>query len=150
MKIQSVSSRWTFLLKLAFPLLWLIFMGGVSLIIILSPLENIQEPFSPLIAKTIVLSFYFSVLVMLYSLFANSKWVGVSESHIYISNYFKSMKYTFESIEKYEEVNMIIFTKVILHFHQPGVFGQKVYFIKSHYWKYFLKKYPMFPDNIKA
>jgi hypothetical protein len=39
---------------------------------------------------------------------------------------------------------------VTLHFHQPGKFGKSVSFIRSHYWKYFLEKYPQVLETIAA
>jgi len=142
MKIQTVSSRWTFLLKVAFPLLWLIIMGGISALVLISPLESLKEPFSPMAAKSLVLSFYALILVVFYLMFGTCKWVGMTDSHTYVSNFFKNYKYTHDSISSFEEANMLLFTKVTLHFHQSGKFGKSVSFIKSHYWKYFLEKHP--------
>ena len=66
MKIQTVSSRWTFILKLAFPLFWAIFMGGITLITCLSPLSDLKEPFDPITAKGLIVSFYLTVLILFY------------------------------------------------------------------------------------
>lgn len=142
MKIQTVSSRWTFFLKMAFPLLWLIIMGGISAVVIISSLETLKEPFNPATAKVLTLSFYLTVLGLLYIMFGKSSWVGINDKHLYVSNYFKSYKYTFDSISRIEEVNMFLYTKVVLHFHQPSKFGPNISFIRSHYWKYFLEKHP--------
>jgi hypothetical protein len=150
MKVQTVSSRWTFLLKLAFPLLWIIIMGGITLLVIVSPLESLKEPFSPMAAKSLVASFFLLVLVVLYFLFGNCKWVGMTDTHLYVSNFFQNLKYTHDSIASIEEANVLLFTKVTLHFHQPGKFGKSVSFIRSHYWKYFLAKYPQVLDTISG
>ena len=150
MKVQTVSSRWTFLLKLAFPLLWLIVMGGITVLVLISPLDSIKEPFSPMAAKSLVGSFFFLILALFYFLFGSAKWVGMTDTHLYVSNFFKSFKYTYESIASFEETNMLLFTKVTLHFHQPGKFGKSVSFIRSHYWKYFLEKYPQVLEVIKG
>jgi hypothetical protein len=150
MKVQTVSSRWTFLLKLALPLLWLIIMGGVTVMVLISPLDGLKEPFSPMAAKSLVASFYLMVLILFFFMFGNCKWVGLTDKHVYVSNFFKSFKYTHESIASFEETNMLLFTKVTLHFHQPGKFGKSVSFIRSHYWKYFLAKYPEVLDTISG
>jgi hypothetical protein len=142
MKIQTVSSRWTFLLKLALPLFWLIVMGGICLIINFSPLENIQKPFNPLIAKILFSSFYISVIIFLFIFFGKSKWVGISITHLYVSNFFHSFKYTLESVSKIEEKNFYIFKLIKVEFHQATKFGDSIFFIKSYYWDYFLKKHP--------
>mgnify|MGYP001054882725 CR=1 FL=1 len=142
MKIQTVSSRWTFILKLAFPLVWAILMGGITLVICLSPLETLRDPFDPFTAKGLIISFYLTILILFYWLFMRSKWVALSETNLYVSNFTKSYKYTYDSLSGFEEVNMFIFTKVVLHFHQPTKFGKSVSFIRSYYWKHYLEKHP--------
>jgi hypothetical protein len=150
MKVQTVSSRWTFLLKLAFPLLWIIIMGGITLLVIVSPLESLKEPFSPMAAKSLVASFFLLVFAVLYFLFGSCKWVGITDTHLYVSNFFQNFKYTHDSIASIEETNLFLFTKVTLYFHQPGKFGKSVSFIRSHYWKYFLAKHPEVLDIISG
>jgi hypothetical protein len=142
MKIQTVSSRWTFILKLAFPLFWLIFMGGITLLVCFSPLDNLREPFDPITAKGLVLSFYLTVLLVFYWLFMRAKWVALSETNLYVSNFFRSYKYTYDSLSGFEETNMFIFTRVVLHFHQPTKFGKSIFFVRSYYWKHYLEKHP--------
>jgi hypothetical protein len=142
MKIQTVSSRWTFLFKLALPLFWLIVMGGICMVIIFSPLDGIREPFNPFIAKVLISTFYLSVLLFMYLFFGKSKWVGITTSHLYVSNFFHSYKYTLDSISGIEEKNYFLFKLVKLDFHESTKFGNSVFFIKSHYWDYFLKKQP--------
>lgn len=117
-------------------------MGGLSVIICLSPLDELREPFDPLTAKGLIVSFFLTVLLIFYWLFMRAKWVGMTTSHLYVSNFLKSYKYTYDSISGFEEVNMLLFTRVVLHFHQPTKFGKSVFFIRSYYWKYFLEKHP--------
>ncbi len=150
MKIQTVSSRWTFLFKMALPLLWLIIMGGLSILIAFSPLDSLKGPVSPMTAKLLVISLFFSILAMLYIFYGRAKWVGMTDSYLYVSNFFKSYKYTYDSVERFEEVYMVFFTKVVIHFHQPTKFGKSIYFVKSLYWKYFLEKHPMVLDAMSG
>ncbi len=149
-KIQRVSSRWTFFLKLAFPLLWIILMGGVTILMLISPLENLEAPFTPSIAKAMTIGFYLTVIGLLYLLFMRTLWVGLDPKHIYISNYFKSYKYTYNSVAKFEEKNMLLYTIVVIHFHQKTKFGKSIFFIRNHYWNYFLEKHPEVIDEIIA
>jgi hypothetical protein len=125
-------------------------MGGITVLVLISPLDSIKEPFSPMAAKSLVGSFFFLILALFYFLFGSAKWVGMTDTHLYVSNFFKNFKYTYESIASFEETNMLLFTKVTLHFHQPGKFGKSVSFIRSHYWKYFLEKYPQVLELIKG
>jgi len=141
-KIQVVSSRWTFFLKLAFPFLWAIFMGGVTIIILLSTLQQVQKPFDPLTAKLLVGSFYLSTLGIFYLLFLRIKWVGMTPTHLYVSNFFRSYKYTYDSVERFEETNILLYKRITIHFHDKTKFGKTIFFIRSHYFRYFLEKHP--------
>ncbi|EJF53189.1 hypothetical protein SapgrDRAFT_1473 [Saprospira grandis DSM 2844] len=142
MAIQTVSSRWTFLSKIILPFLWSILFGGFTLVVWLSPLQDIQAPLSPLSAKLILSSFFISMLGLFYLFFMRNLWVGLDDEHIYASNYFKSVKYSYGSLEHFEESNLFLFSRITLHFKEKGQFGKSISFIRSHYWKYYLEKHP--------
>ena len=108
----------------------------------MSNMETVKEPFDPMTAKILVTSFYITTMGLLYLLFMRIKWVGMTTTHLYVSNFFKSYKYTYDSIDKFEETNMLLFTRVILRFHDKTKFGKTIFFIRSHYLKYFLEKHP--------
>ncbi len=106
-------------------------------------LSNIGEPFTPFSARMIMLSFLLSTFGIYYLLFARIKWVALDETHMYISNFKESYKYTYDSIAKIEETKVLLFfNKVTVHFHKPGQFGASIVFYASYYWHYYLKQHP--------
>lgn len=143
-KLQVVSSRWTFFLKLALPVFWTCFFGTATIaILFFISLDGIAEPFTPLSARLLVASFFVATMGLFYLLFMRNKWVGLTPSHIYVSNFMKSRKYTYNSLAKIEESKAFFFFKrVTLHFHEPTLFGKTIFFMSNYYWHYFLNKHP--------
>ena len=117
---------------------------------LISPLESIRDPFSPSTAKAMMIGFYLTVIGLSYLLFMRTVWVGLDTKNIYVSNFFKSYKYTYNSVAKFEEKNMLLYTIVVIHFHQKTKFGKSIFFIRNHYWNYFLEKHPEVIDEIVA
>lgn len=140
--MQVVSSKWTLSLKLLLPTFWFCFFGGSLLMLLFTDLTNIGEPFTPLTARLTMLSFVLSSAGIYYLFFLPIKWVAMDEEFIYVSNFFKSAKYTYDSIDKFEESRFLFWNKVSIQFHNKGIFGQKIIFFRSYYWLYFLKKHP--------
>ena len=140
--MQVVSSKWTLSLKLLLPTFWFSFFGGSLLILLFTDLSNIGDPFTPFTARLTMLSFVLSSAGIYYLFFLPIKWVAMDEEFIYVSNFFKSAKYTYDSIDRFEESRFLFWNKVSIEFYNKGIFGQKIIFFRSYYWLYFLKKHP--------
>lgn len=149
-QLQVVSSRWTFFFKLAFPTFWFCFFGTVTIaFLFFIPLEGLEEPFTPTNTRVLIFSFFVATMGLLYLLFMRNKWVGLSASHIYISDFFKSRKYTYTSLARVEESKaFFVFKTVRLHFHEPTLFGKTVFFMSNYYWHHFLQKHPKVVQQI--
>jgi hypothetical protein len=140
--MQVVSSPWTLALKLLLPTFWFCFFGGLSIILLFYPLEELQDPFTPMTARLMTISFVLSTAGIYYLVFFPIKWVGMDTEYIYVSNFMKSYQYTYSSIVRVEESRMLLWNKVTIHFHEPTQFGKTIVFFGSYYWYYFLKKHP--------
>ncbi|MCH2023352.1 MAG: hypothetical protein MK207_12830 [Saprospiraceae bacterium] len=66
----------------------------------------------------------------------------MDNEYMYISNFFKSYQYTYDSVAKVEERRMLIWNKVTIYFHENGEFGSNIVFFGSYFWHYYLKKHP--------
>jgi hypothetical protein len=148
--MQVVSSKWTLSLKLLLPAFLSCFLIGATVMMFRIDLEDIGEPFTPLSARLMVLSFALSFIAIYYLFFGAIKWVAMDTTHLYVSNFKKSYQYTFDSIAKVEETKVLFFKKVTVHFHQPGKFGSKIVFFASYYWHYYLKKNPQILEQLLA
>ena len=146
---QVVSSRWTMLLKLILPTIWVCFFGGMAVVIPFLDLP-VGEPFSPLTAKLTIIGFSLSSIGLLYLLFMRIKWVALDTTHIYVSNFFKSYKYTYESISNIQTSKILWSERITIQFHEPTAFGSSIFFISSPYWAYFFEKNPQVMDILTA
>lgn len=147
-KLQVVSSTWTLTLKLLLPTFWFCFFGGLTILLFFLPDESFKDPLTPTSARLIMLSFLVSTAGLYYLLFRSIKWVALDETHIYVSNFFKSYQYTYDSVARVEETRVLLWNRVILHFHQPTQFGPSVVFLGSYYWFYFLKQHPAILEQL--
>lgn len=147
---QAVSARTTLFLKWFLPVFWVCFMGSVTLLsLFFFSFEGIKPPFTPTSAKILIASFFLTSLGLMYLLWMRAKWVAVDENHIYVSNFFRSYRYTYSSIERIQEARVLfIFRRVTLHFHQPGAFGKSVFFWANYYWHHFLRNHPQVLEQI--
>ncbi len=140
--MQVVSSRWSLSLKLLLPAFWFCFFGGATLALFWMPLDNIQEPFTPMSARLIMLSFVLSSAAVYYMVFFSIKWVALDTEKIYVSNFFKSFQYSYDSVKLVEETKFLIWNKVRIQFHERSTFGDSIVFFSSYFWHYYLKKNP--------
>jgi hypothetical protein len=134
MKIVVVSSRATLFLKLILPTLWFSIMGALLFF-------SLWYGVSGSGLMLLILGFL-GVVGLWAALFRQLKWIGLNPENLYVSNYFKNFKYTYDSISGIEEQHLGPFRRITLHFHQPGQFGQKVHFLASYNWYYFLQQHP--------
>ncbi len=140
--MQVVSSKWTLPLKLLIPAFAGCFFIGVTILLFILPLDDIQDPFTPLTARLTMLSFLLSITGIYYLFFYRLKWVAMDQEHLFVSNFFKSYQYTYDSIASIEETKVLFWNRITVHFYQEGHWGKTIVFFGSYYWYYFLKKNP--------
>lgn len=137
-----VSTPWTLTLKLLLPTFWFCFVGGLTLLLLFNPLDDVVLPFSPNITRLLMFTILLCSIGIYYWVFYPIKWVAIDGEKIYVSNFSKSFQYTFDSISKVEEKKILLWKQVTIHFHTSGQFGDKVVFLSSYFWHYYLKKHP--------
>jgi len=149
MKPQVVSTRWTLFLKLLLPTFWIAFFGAATVAVFALDIQ-VGEPFTPTSARLLVASFAVGSIGLLYLLFLRIKWVAIDKEYLYVSNFFQMRRYTFDSIAALEEQKVLFWRTMTIEFAAPTYFGQKIMFISSHYWGYFLEKNPDVLEKIVA
>lgn len=118
-----ISSDWTLFYKFFLPVVWIVFFGiviGVLLITI--------KPAAAIVLGGIF--FYLGGVTFLYFTLLRLKRVEGDDSHLYVTNYFKTFRYTFDSIAKITTADLLIFKIVTLHFAEKTSFGRRIYFIR--------------------
>jgi len=128
--MRLISSSLTIFFKIFIPTFWITFVGFFTLAVFFNTTINIPTiQTSGFRAGTLI--FFISGIAVLYYLFMRLKRVEVTETHVYVTNYYKTYRYPYSSISTIQEQNILGFTKVRMHLAEPGSFGDKIVFIAS-------------------
>lgn len=125
--MQNISSNLTLFLKIFLPTFWMVFFG---LFTIGSFVKDIYVGgLSPSIFRLACLLFFLLGLSLLYFTFMQLKRVDMDNEYMYVSNYFKTVRYPYSAVEKIVERDFLLFHNVYVYFKQSGFFGQKIVFL---------------------
>lgn len=135
-----LSSKWTLFFKLFIPVLWASFFGALTIAI-----QFIEEPlFETMTNATFrivaAISFLIVALVIYLSIFQLKK-VDADETHIYVSNYFKTFKYPLTDISKITELDLGLFPLLKVSFKAKTYFGKSFRFLAD------TKRLQLYLDN---
>ena len=128
--MERISSNGTLFLKFFLPVFWIVFFGAftiASLFFKFSHVGNIPA----LHFRIGVIIFYLSGVLMF--LFTLMRLVRV-EAHpefIYVTNYFKHIRYPIDSVDTLEISRFAFFNVGVLRLKEKGVLGKKLNFIPS-------------------
>ena len=139
--MQNISTNLTLFLKIFLPTFWLVFFG---LFTIGSFTQEIYiGPFSPGTFRITCLLFFSIGLCFFYLTLMQLKRVDMDKEYMYVSNYFKTARYSYSAIEKIEERDFLLFHSVHVHFKKTGQFGKKIIFLnRNKKLTQFLTNYP--------
>lgn len=126
--MNQISSSWSLFWKVFFPTFYLVFFGLGNLIFWLSNLENYDQ--SELLTNRLIFG---SAFVLGALLFSRTLWklkrVDMDDQFVYVSNYFKTAKYSFDQIERITE-NKFLSRKIVrVYLTGKGVFGNRFGFV---------------------
>lgn len=140
--MQRISSNATLFLKIFIPTIWMVFFGLFTFAVWISEVPNFG-PVPALWMKLGLAVFLLLGFLFFWFTFLQLKRVELDEQYLYVSNYYKTARYTFDSIEKFTERDLGLFHIVSIHLKSPGHFGKKLTFLLDEAMlKDFLAKYP--------
>ncbi len=140
--IVNVSSNWTLFLKWLLPTFWAACFGTFAVVVVFAfPFDN-TGPFRPWMVKLLTVSLYLSSLFVLYLSLMRIKRVDFEDAHFYVSDYFRTYRYTYDSVEKIVLGRGLFFRYATVHFLEPSSFGKKITFLASHRLEEFLTAFP--------
>ena len=126
--MNGLSSNLTLMLKLFIPIFWIVFFGAFVLAsFITNPIEAPQIANDEFRLQSSL--FVLGGLIFFALTFFRLKRVDADEENIYISNYFKTFKYSADSIESIVIYNHLILKAAHLKFKEKSSFGKKIIFI---------------------
>jgi len=123
--MQRISTSATLLLKFFIPTFWCSFFGALTLAILFAQTDF----YGRLSVGTVKIVF---ILVFLIGLFIwwktvmGLKRMEADEEYLYISNYFKTFRYPFDSIANMEVKDRLFFKTLFVSLKETGTFGQQL------------------------
>ena len=130
MPIRRISSSATLGLKLFVPTFWIVFFGSLTIAILISGLGK-SPLFGSLIFKVGTGLFFLLGVVLQYFTIMQLKRVELDQEHLYVTNYFKSYRYTHDSIEKINQQDFGLFKLGRIYLKSEGSLGHKITFLQS-------------------
>ncbi|MEM9819859.1 MAG: hypothetical protein AAF985_02255 [Bacteroidota bacterium] len=128
--MKHVSSSATLFLKIVIPTVWTVFFGIFTLAMWFSKNQPVGS-LSPTQFNILLTLFFFTGFGLLYWALMRLKRVEMDENYIYVTNYFKTYRYSWGSLEKIEESDYLFFRSVHLFLKKAGNFGKKITFVAS-------------------
>ncbi len=126
--MHRLSSNWTLFLKIFLPVFWISFFGGfVIAAYVTNSIEAPQFTNGKFRLQSVI--FVLSGLVFFLFTFFRLKRVDGDEGFIYISNYFRTFRYSVDSIEEIIIYDHIIVKAAHMKFKGRTSFGNKIIFL---------------------
>lgn len=123
-----LSSNWTLFLKIFLPVFWISFFGGFLIAVYTT--NSIQAPqFSSGKFRSGAVIFVLSGMIFFLFTFFRIKRIDADDKFIYISNYFRTYRYTFDAIEKITVYDHLILKAAHLKFKGKTSLGRKIVFL---------------------
>ncbi len=129
-KTFNVTSSFTLFYKYFLPMMWIIFFGTLMLLFLIADQFKVGS-LSPMTFKITYSAFFFGMVILMYFTVFKLKRVEFDATHIYITNYFKILRYPLSNIEKISESNYLLWRIVRVDLIEPGHFGKTSYFLAN-------------------
>ena len=128
--MERISSNLTLVYKIVLPVFWLVLVGGTTVAILLANIAGVGNT-SALTVKGVMLFIFASGTLFLALTLMRLKRVEVGPEGVYVTNYFKNVRYPFSEVESITATSLLIFSVATLHLKGKGSFGQHLPFIPS-------------------
>ena len=127
---RQLSTSWTLALRIFFPTLWLTFFGTFLISVLFTDKSTLGD--LPVGALRIGLTLFIAIFLFVFwkTLF-QIKRIDADKDYVYITNYFKNVRYPHADVEKIELSKGIIFTYGKMFLKGKGSFGDSVVFLAS-------------------
>ncbi len=86
------------------------------------------------VVRLMMLSFLVSIVFVWYTTLNRLMRVELDDEFVYASNYFQTLRYTYDSVENIEEWGILLFSFTTINLKAEGLFGKKIRFWTSSNW----------------
>jgi hypothetical protein len=131
--MQRISSNLTLFYKFFIPTFVWTILGAFTVVVL--NLAAVKTT-----TRLLVLGIFLGMVALLYFTVLRLKRVEIDEEYLYVTNYFKHVRYPLQNVEKIVERDFIIIRTATVHLHRAGSFGKTMTFIPSgslfnNFWK---------------
>ncbi|RLD20914.1 MAG: hypothetical protein DRI69_05325 [Bacteroidetes bacterium] len=136
-----VSSSWTLFYKIFLPTVWIAFFGVLMMFIVF--MDGMGAVSAHILIKLGVLLFFLSGLAILWFTLMDLKRVEMAEDAFYVTNYFKTYRYNYESLKEVKERDLLVLHITTFKFTEKTAFGRRIFFIQRRkVWTDFVNEHP--------
>ena len=141
MQPLRVSSYWTLMMKIFIPTAWMVFFGALT--VFATVMNGMGHFHLALPIKALIIGLYILGILLLYLSFLRLKRVEMAPDHFFVTNYFKTYRYTYDSLKGINELDLLVAQVVVFRFVQKSAFGNSIYFVsRRKIWKEFVEQHP--------
>ena len=127
-KSIRVSSNVTLILRLFIPTFCIVFFGLTAIALLFADSYSVPFPTVPGI-RYIIFACFMLLFVLMYFTIMQLKRVELSETQVFVSNYFKTYAYQFQDLESVRKYNLLIIKIWVIKLRYKGKFGKRIPFI---------------------
>ncbi len=147
--MYQLSSSSTLILRLFIPTIWTVFFGAFAVVGWMTS-EDFVGPFQSTIYRTVTTLFVVVGLILIRISFWRLHRMDADPGHLYVSNYFRTYKYTLGAIDRISIRHYGLFYLGRVELVVKGKLGQKIWFVPSRKRiEQFLRNNPVWFDKIK-
>lgn len=128
--MHRVSTNLTLFYKFFIPIFWIVFCGSVTVAVLAYPFKYVGNIPAGSFRFGVLFFYLASVLLLAFTLM-RLKRVEADGHFFYVTNYFKTARYPFHSIEQVAERKFFFFNIATIHFKEKGIFGKRAFFVPS-------------------
>lgn len=128
--MQRVSTNLTLFYKFFIPVFWIVFFGSVTVASLLIPFRYVGD-IPAVTFRVIVTVFFLSGVVVLWFTLLRLKRVEMDAHFVYVTNYFKNVRYPYHNIDRIEVSRFLFFSTATIYLKEVGSFGRSVTFVPS-------------------
>lgn len=128
--MQRISTNLTLFFKFFIPVFWLVFFGAFLAAVFMYG-EEMASGFASTSFRLGAVAFYLSGLVLFYFTLFPLKRLEADPEFLYATNYFKTLRYSWDSVSEIKESKFLFFTLGTVSLKEKGLLGKNLRFIAS-------------------
>ncbi len=125
----NLSSNMTLFWRVFLPVFGTVFFTGLLVALWVTTEEDLYLPYSVWWPRGIALALWLGWLYYVRAMLWPLKRIDADDAHLYVTNYWVTVRYPWTDVERLEEVKKVGRRFVLLHLKAPGRFGQVIRFL---------------------